>query len=99
MLCIELEWKLNKPILTLLQIYGCRIGEIKAAKKEHFDFEFFWTIPIEHHKTGKKTKKPLKREITENIKPYLIEAMELSENSEYLVTADGTTEQWVKVRI
>lgn len=81
----------NKLMLTLLLIYGCRIGELKAAKKEHFDFETnIWTIPVENHKTGGKTKKPLKRAITENIKPYLLQAMELSENSEYLFTADGT---------
>lgn len=81
----------NKLILTLLLMYGCRIGELKAAKKIHFDFENnIWTIPVENHKTGKKTKKPLKRPITENIKPYLLQAMEFSSNSEYLFTADGT---------
>ena len=79
----------NKIFLTLLIIYGCRVGELKAAKKEHFDFENnVWTIPMENHKTGKKIKKPLKRPITENIKPYIVEAMGLSEKSEYLFTVD-----------
>lgn len=81
----------NKIFLTLLLIYGCRVGELKLAKKSHFDFEKnIWTVPAENHKTGKKTKKPLKRPITETIKPYIMQAIELSSNSEYLFTADGT---------
>lgn len=80
----------NKIFLTLLLIYGCRVGELKLAKKSHFDFESnIWTVPPENHKTGRKTKKFLKRPITENIKPYILQAMELSTKSEYLFTADG----------
>jgi integrase len=81
----------NKLFLTLLLIYGCRVGELKQAKNSHFDFENnIWTVPAENHKTGKKTKKPLLRPITENIKPFLLQAMELSIDSDYLFTADGT---------
>lgn len=80
----------NKVFLTLLLIYGCRVGELKNAKKTDFDFKtMIWTVPPENHKTGKKTKKPIIRPITESIKPYLTQAMELSEGSEYLFTADG----------
>ena len=81
----------NKVFLTLLLIYGCRVGELKNAKKTDFDFKtMIWTVPPENHKTGKKTKKPIIRPITESIKPYLVQAMELSEGSEYLFTADGS---------
>ena len=80
----------NKIFLTLLLIYGCRVGELKLAKKSDFDFEKnIWTIPPENHKTGKKTKKPLVRPIVEGVKPYLLEAIGLGD-SEYLFTADGT---------
>ncbi len=80
----------NKLFLTLLILYGCRVGELKAAKNIDFDFEKnIWTVPAENHKTGKKTKKPLLRPITENIKPYILEAMENSTGSEYLFTVDG----------
>lgn len=83
----------NKLFLTLLILYGCRVGELKAAKKVDFDFESnIWTVPAENHKTGKKTKKPIVRPITENIKPYLLEAMDTSVGSEYLFTLDGSTE-------
>lgn len=79
----------NKIFLTLLLIYGCRVGELKLAKKSDFDFEKnIWTIPPENHKTGKKTKKPLVRPIVAGVKPYLLEAMGLGD-SEYLFTADG----------
>ncbi|MCG2937593.1 hypothetical protein KZ300_27930, partial [Escherichia coli] len=29
----------NKLFLKLLLIYGCRVGELKQAKKVHFDFD------------------------------------------------------------
>lgn len=81
----------NKLFLTLLLIYGCRVGELKQAKNIHFDFDNnIWIVPAENHKTGKKTKKPLIRPITENIKPFLLQAMELSIDSDFLFTADGT---------
>lgn len=83
----------NKLFLTMLILYGCRVGELKAAKKSDFDFkENIWTVPAENHKTGKKTKKPLIRPITENIKPYILDAMENSAGSAYLFTLSGTNE-------
>lgn len=81
----------NKLFLKLLLIYGCRVGELKQAKKSHFDFENnVWTIPTENHKTGRISKAPILRPITENIKPYILKAMEMSHSSEYLFTADGS---------
>lgn len=81
----------NKLFLKLLLIYGCRVGELKQAKKSHFDFESnVWTIPAENHKTGRISKAPILRPITENIKPYILKAMEMSHDSEYLFTADGS---------
>lgn len=81
----------NKLFLTLLLIYGCRVGELKQAKKVDFNFETnVWTVPAENHKTGKKNKKPLQRPIVEGVKPIIIEAMTISSGSEYLFTATGS---------
>jgi len=81
----------NKLFLTMLLVYGCRVGELKLAKKSDFDFDKnIWSVPAANHKTGKKTKKPLIRPITENIKPYLMQVMKLSPKSVYLFTADGS---------
>ncbi|WP_151867922.1 tyrosine-type recombinase/integrase [Acinetobacter soli] len=81
----------NKLFLKLLLIYGCRVGELKQAKKVHFDFDSnVWTIPAENHKTGRISKAPILRPITKNIKPYILKAIEMSHGSEYLFTADGS---------
>ncbi|MGQ0530590.1 MAG: hypothetical protein ACT4PG_12445 [Panacagrimonas sp.] len=40
----------NKLFLRLCLIYGCRNGELRASKKEHFDFaKGIWMIPPENH--------------------------------------------------
>lgn len=77
----------NKMFLKILLMYGCRVGELRLAKKVDFDFEkMVWNIPIENHKTGKKSKKPIIRPITDNIKPYLVKMMEFDYESEYMFT-------------
>ncbi|PHS23225.1 MAG: integrase [Methylophaga sp.] len=54
----------NKLFVKLCLIYGCRNGELRQSKKEHFDFDKkVWTIPPENHKLGKKSNKPLLRPI------------------------------------
>lgn len=74
----------NKLFLKLLLIYGCRVSELRLAKKEDFNFNtMVWTVPVANHKQGKVTNKPLIRPITDNIKPYLILLFELSK-SDYL---------------
>lgn len=80
----------NKLFVKLCLIYGCRNGELRQAKKEHFDFKTgVWTIPPENHKMGKKSGKPLLRPITSTMRPYLKQAFALSANSAYAFTNDG----------
>ena len=44
----------NKLFIKLCLIYGCRNGEMRLAKKEHFNFDSnVWTVPPENHKLGK----------------------------------------------
>lgn len=81
----------NKLFVKLCLIYACRNGELRLAKKEHFDFELkIWTIPPENHKLGKSTQKPLLRPIPPSIEGYLREAFTLSPDSDYVFTNDGT---------
>lgn len=69
----------NKLFIQLLMIYGCRVGELRLAKKIDFNLEQgIWTVPAENHKTGKHSNKPLIRPITDNIKPYIVEALRFS---------------------
>ncbi|WP_111639937.1 tyrosine-type recombinase/integrase [Marinomonas shanghaiensis] len=54
----------NRILLQLLTMWGCRIGELRLAKKTDFDLHNnVWTIPPENHKTGRLTGRPLKRPI------------------------------------
>jgi integrase len=83
----------NKLFVKLCLIYGCRNGELRQAEKSHFDFnKGVWTIPPENHKLGKKSGKPLLRPITPTIKGYLKQAFELSAESAYVFTNDGSSE-------
>ncbi len=85
--------KKNKIFLQLCLIYGCRNGELRCSKKEHFNFvDGIWTIPPENHKIGKMTKKPLIRPITSEIQILLEEAFSISDGSEYVfLNANGNT--------
>lgn len=81
----------NKLFVKLCLIYACRNGELRLAKKEHFDFDKkIWTIPSENHKLGKNSNKPLLRPITPSIEGYLREAFALSADSPYVFTNDVT---------
>ena len=54
----------NRIMMQLLLMWGCRIGELRLAKKSDFDLDsMVWTIPPENHKTGRLTGRPLKRPI------------------------------------
>ncbi|PHI31205.1 tyrosine-type recombinase/integrase [Budvicia aquatica] len=69
----------NKTLLKLCLFYGCRIAELRLAKKGDFDLKLgVWTVPAENHKTGMKTKKPLIRPIIPEIHPLLEEAINFS---------------------
>jgi integrase len=55
-------------LVKLCLLFGCRCGELSNAEKSHFDFETkLWSIPPTHHKTGKRTRKPLVRPIIHHI--------------------------------
>jgi len=83
----------NKLFVKLCLIYGCRNGELRVAEKKHFDFNtMVWTIPPENHKLGKSSGKPLLRPITPSIEGYLKQAFELSANSKYVFTNEGSDE-------
>lgn len=54
----------NRIMMQLLIMWGCRVGELRAAKKAHFDLHNnVWTVPPENHKTGRLTGRALKRPI------------------------------------
>lgn len=69
----------NKAFVKLCLLYGCRNGELRLAKKKHFDFnKGVWTVPPENHKTGSSTGKPLLRPITPQVEEIIKDVMELS---------------------
>ncbi|WP_351122706.1 integrase arm-type DNA-binding domain-containing protein [Shewanella sp. T24-MNA-CIBAN-0130] len=68
----------NRLMLFLAVFFGCRIGELRLSEYQHFDFDkMVWTVPIENHKMGSKTDKPLKRPIIPEIVPIIELAMSL----------------------
>lgn len=80
----------NKLLILLLLIYGCRVGELRLAKKSDFDFERgVWTVPADNHKMGHKTGRPLLRPIVDGIKPYLLQLFTLNDGDQLFCTKDG----------
>lgn len=62
----------NKALLLMLLFFGCRVSELRLAKKSDFDFDkMIWTIPPENHKMGKKKNRSIVRPIIEEIVPFL----------------------------
>lgn len=83
----------NKIFLKLCLFYGCRNGELRISEKEHFDFDDrVWTVPVENHKMGKKTKRPLLRPIIPEVEPLIKEAIRLSGGGKYLFNNIGSKE-------
>ena len=83
----------NKLFLKLNLFYGCRNGELRLSKKEHFDFNsMVWSVPPENHKMGSVTKRPLLRPIIAEVKPLIEEAFRLSGKSKFAFTNLGTDE-------
>ncbi len=69
----------NKAIILMLLFFGCRVSELRLAKKSDFDFKKdVWFIPPENHKMGKRTNKPIVRPIIPQIKPFLKYVFSLS---------------------
>ena len=72
----------NKAIIIMLLFFGCRVSELRLAKKSDFDFqENIWYIPPENHKMGDRTHKPIIRPITPQIVPFLKYVFSLSPDS------------------
>jgi len=83
----------NKLYLKLCLIYGCRNGELRLSKKADFDFgSKVWTVPPENHKMGKASGKPLLRPIIDETERLIKQACELSPESDYLFTNNGTND-------
>lgn len=80
----------NRILVFLALFYGCRVGELRLAKKAHFDLDkMVWTVPVENHKTGYKMKRALLRPIIEEVKPVIELAMSLSDGDLMFPTKDG----------
>ncbi len=72
----------NKVIILMLLFYGCRVGELRLAKKSDFDFNNdLWFIPADNHKMGGRTRRAIVRPIIPQIKPFLKYIFSLSPNS------------------
>ncbi|MBI1450413.1 integrase family protein [Acinetobacter sp. FL51] len=72
----------NKAIIIMLLFYGCRVSELRLAKKSDFDFrEMIWCIPPENHKMGDRTHKPIIRPIIPQIVPFIQYVFSLSPDS------------------
>jgi len=75
-----------KLLVKLCLLFGCRGGELSYAEKAHFDFEKkLWLIPPTHHKTGKRTRKPLQRPIIPAAEEMLKELFDHSAHSRYAI--------------
>uniref|UniRef100_A0A486XLA1 Integrase-like protein n=1 Tax=Rheinheimera sp. BAL341 TaxID=1708203 RepID=A0A486XLA1_9GAMM len=76
----------NALLIELCLLTGCRVGELRQAKKSDFDFEKrVWTVPAASHKMGEKTGKPLLRPIISEWVPVLEQLFSLCPG-EYAIT-------------
>lgn len=72
----------NKAIIIMLLFFGCRVSELRLAKKSDFDFqEMIWHVPPENHKMGDRTHKPIIRPIIPQIVPFIKYVFTLSPDS------------------
>ena len=77
-------------LVQLCLLFGCRGGELSYAEKAHFDFEKkLWLIPPTHHKTGKRTRKPLVRPVIPEAEEMLKELFDHSSHSQYAIAKNG----------
>ena len=71
-------------LAKLCLLFGCRVGELSNAEKAHFDFEKkLWSVPPTHHKTGKRTRRPLVRPIIPEAEEMLKELFNQSPRSRF----------------
>lgn len=77
-------WPKNQILMELCLFFGCRVSELRLAKRSHFNFKTrVWTIPWENHKTGDDLKEPIVRPIIDEIVPTLEKLFRMS-SGEYL---------------
>ena len=78
--------------------FGCRVSELRLAKKEHFDFDkMLWTVPPENHKVGRRQikkqqdedPKPIIRPIINEIVPTIKSVLLLSRHPERAFTSSN----------
>lgn len=85
----------NRIFMQLLFIYGCRSGELRAARKVHIDREkMTWTVPPENHKMGDKTAKPIIRPLI----PQTIRLFDIAQtlnDSEYLFVSSRNRQNMI----
>lgn len=76
----------NALLIELCLLTGCRVGELRQARKSDFDFKRkVWTVPATNHKMGEKTGKPLLRPIISEWVPLLEQLFALCPG-EYAIT-------------
>ncbi|MCG2572283.1 integrase family protein [Acinetobacter sp. ME22] len=69
----------NKALYLLLLIFGCRVSELRTARKSDFDFlRHIWTIPPEQHKTGHRSRKAIIRPLIPQVEELLKQVFALS---------------------
>lgn len=79
----------NKLFMKLCLMFGCRNGELRAARKDHFDLnKKVWIVPVENNKVGRKTGREIIRPILPWMEGLILQAMEHND-CEYLIATDG----------
>lgn len=70
----------NKLLFRLALVFGCRGIELREAQKQHFDLKNkIWTIPTDHHKTGRAhDAPPIFRPIIPITEQWIREAIDLT---------------------
>ncbi|KMV28822.1 hypothetical protein AB733_21575 [Photobacterium swingsii] len=67
----------NRAALLLVMFFGCRIGELRRAKKSDFNLkEKLWTVPVENSKN----KTTITRPVPDFLVPVIKQLMALSSN-------------------
>lgn len=72
---------LRRIFYAMAVLSGARGAELRLAERQHFDLKKrVWITPPENHKTGRKSKKPIIRPITDGMLSLYHQAAALSDN-------------------
>jgi integrase len=81
-----------RPIIQLLVLSGCRVGELLSARSEHVDLDRRkWLIPVS--KTGKARYVPLAQTAVD-----IIKALPKVEGSPYLISNPSTGTRFISIK-